>query len=327
MVFLFKNKSFTSVFSLILLCFAVHSHLFINTSAVPAMHDSGIIAFVLNHYIKLLQPTFIGFLYISIVLLQAIRLNILLNEYRMFAQTGFTTAMSYVLLTGMFPEWASITPALIANSFVIWIFIQLTKLYNNPSPKSLLFNTGLIVGAAVLCYHSTALLLIIVLFALVIIRPFLLSEWLVLLLGVLLPFYIIGSLLFLNDKIALWQTFVPHFQLTKPIVTKNSWFWINVAIASILLVVGFFMLNNNANRMVIQIRKNWGVITVMAFIMIPLPFIFVDAGMVATALSIVPFAAIISNAFVYPKKMWLPNMLFLLAIVAVIHNNWVIIKN
>lgn len=291
------------------------------------MQDSGIIAFVLNHYIKLLQPTFIGFLYISIVLLQAIRLNILLNEYRMFAQTGFTTAMSYVLLTGMFPEWASITPALIANSFVIWIFIQLTKLYNNPSPKSLLFNTGLIVGAAVLCYHSTALLLIIVLFALVIIRPFLLSEWLVLLLGVLLPFYIIGSLLFLNDKIALWQTFVPHFQLTKPIITKNSWFWINVAIASILLVVGFFMLNNNANRMVIQIRKNWGVITVMAFIMIPLPFIFVDAGMVATALSIVPFAAIISNAFVYPKKMWLPNMLFLLAIVAVIHNNWVIIKN
>lgn len=327
MVFLFKDKSFVSVFCLILLCFAVHSHLFVGMASIPETQDSGVISFVLIKYIKQLQPTIISLLYIAIVLLQAIRLNILLNEYRMFSQVGFTTAMSYVLLTGIFPEWASITPALIANSFVIWIFIQLTKLYNNPSPKSLLFNTGLIVGAAVLCYHSTALLLIIVLFALIIVRPFVLSEWFVLLLGVLMPFYIIGALLFLNDKIAFWQSFVPRIHFTKVVVTKNIWFWVNVGIISVMLLSGFIMLNGNTNRMVIQIRKNWGVITVMALIMIPLPFIFVDAGMAATALSIVPFAAIISNAFVYPRKMWWPNILFFLAIAAVIHNNWVIIKN
>ncbi len=327
MVFLFKDKSFTTVFCLILLCFAVHSHLFIGVPTIPVTQDSGLISFVLIKYVKALQPTIISLLYIAIVLLQAIRLNILLNEYRMFSQSGFTTAMSYVLLTGIFAEWASITPALIANSFVIWIFIQLTKLYNNPSPKSLLFNTGLILGAAVLCYHSTALLLIIVLFALIIVRPFVLSEWFVLLLGVLMPFYIIGSLLFLNDKIALWQSFVPSIRFTKVILTKNIWFWVNIAIVSIMLIVGFIKLNSNTDRMVIQIRKNWGVINVMAFIMIPLPFIFVDAGIAATALSMVPFAAIISNAFVYPKKMWGPNILFFLAIAAVIHNNWVIIKN
>jgi hypothetical protein len=154
-----------------------------------------------------------------------------------------------------------------------------------------------------------------------------LSEWFVLLLGVLMPFYIIGSLLFLNDKIALWQSFVPSIRFTKVILTKNIWFWVNIAIVSIMLIVGFIKLNSNTDRMVIQIRKNWGVINVMAFIMIPLPFIFVDAGIAATALSMVPFAAIISNAFVYPKKMWGPNILFFLAIAAVIHNNWVIIKN
>lgn len=327
MVFLFKDKSFISVFCLILLCFAVHSHLFISMPSVPAMQDSGVISFVLSNYIKPLPPTALSLGYIAIVLLQAIRLNILLNEYKMFTQTGFTTAMSYILLTGIFPEWSIITPALIANSFVIWIFIQLSKLYNNPSPKTLLFNTGLIVGAAVLCYHSTALLLIIVLFALVIIRPFNLSEWFVLLLGVIMPFYIIGSLLFLNDKIALWQSFVPKIYISKVTLTKAIWFWINVSVVSVMLLVGFIMLNNNTNRMVIQIRKNWGVITVMALIMIPLPFIFLDAGIAATALSIIPFAAIISNAFVYPKKMWLPNILFWLAAVAIIHNNWLIIKN
>ncbi|MDI9365691.1 MAG: hypothetical protein QM541_12120 [Flavobacterium sp.] len=327
MVSLFKDKSFVSVFCLILLCFAVHSHLFICTPTVPFMQDSGIISLVLTKYIKQLPPAIIGLLYIAIVLLQAIRLNILLNEYRMFSQVGFTTAMSYVLLTGIFPEWAVITPALIANSFVIWIFIQLTKLYNNHSPKSLLFNTGLIVGSAVLCYHSAVLLLIIVLFALVIVRPFVLSEWFALLLGVLMPFYIIGALLFLKDKIGLWQSFLPRIHFTNVALTKNSFFWVNVGVATFLLMLGFVTLNNNTNRMVIQVRKNWGIITVMAFSMIPLPFMFVDAGMAATALNIVPFAAIISNVFVYPKKMWWPNILFFLAIAAVIHNNRIIIKN
>lgn len=327
MVFLFKDKSFIGVFFLILLCFAVHSHLFIGVPIVPNTEASGVISFVLSKYIALLQPTIIGLLYIAIVLLQAIRLNILLNEYRMFTQSGFTTAMAYILLTGVFADWSFITPALIGNTFVIWLFIQVSKLYNNPSPKSLLFNTGLIVGAAILCYQPTALLIVIVLFALAIVRPFIISEWFVLLLGAIMPFYIIGSILFLNNNFHLFTSFLPHITLGLPIIKIDVWFWVNMGIITILLLSGFIILNKNTNRMVIQTRKNWGVIIVMAIIMIPVPFLFLKADIAGAALSIVPFAAIISNIFVYPKKMWLPNILFWLTSIAIIHNNWLLIKN
>jgi hypothetical protein len=71
----------------------------------------------------------------------------------MFQNTNFTTAMAYVLLSGMLTQWCSISPALIANFLLIWLFIKLSRLYNHPSPKTLLFNTGFIVGLSVVCYH------------------------------------------------------------------------------------------------------------------------------------------------------------------------------
>ena len=327
MVFLFRDKSFISVFFLIFLCLLVHTHLLISTPTIATSEDSGITSFVITTYLIALPKGMIALLYIAIILLQAIRLNILLNEYKMFQYNSFTTAMSYILLTGFFPQWATISPALIANTFVIWIFIQLSKLYNNPLPKSLLFNTGLIIGAAILCYQPTAMLIAVVFFALAIVRPFIISEWFVLLIGIIMPFYIISALLFLNDKINLLPTFLPcaKFGLVVPIA--DVWFWISLATIAILLIAGLITLTNNNNRMVIQIRKNWNIMMVMVVMLMIIPFIFYNAGLQSAALSIIPLAAIIANIFLYPKKMLVPNLFFALAIVIIIHNNWVLIKN
>lgn len=327
MVFLFRDKSFVSVFFLIILSLLVHAHLLIISPTIATSEDSGMISFVLTTYFNALPKSLIGFVYILIILLQAIRLNILLNEYKMFQHSGFTTAMSYILLTGFFSQWATISAALIANTFVIWIFIQLSKLYNNPSPKSLLFNTGLIIGAAILCYQPTAMLIAVVFFALMIVRPFIISEWFVLLLGIIMPFYIISALLFLNDKINLLPTFLPHTKFGLVTPSTDVWFWVSIATIAILLVAGFITLSNNNNRMVIQIRKNWNIMTVMVMMLIIIPFIFYNAGLQSAALSIIPLAAIIANVFLYPKKMLLPNLLFAMAISIIIHNNWVLIKN
>lgn len=327
MVFLFRDKSFVSVFFLIILCLLVHTHLLISAPTIATAEDSGIISFVLTNYLNALPKGMLVLLYIAIILLQAIRLNILLNEYKMFQHTGFTTAMSYVLLTGFFPQWSTISPALIANIFVIWIFIQLSKLYNNPSPKSLLFNTGLIIGAAILCYQPTAMLIAVVFFALVIVRPFIISEWFVLLLGIIMPFYIISALLFLNDKINLLPTFLPRTKFGLVVPIADVWFWVSIVAIAVLLIAGFITLTNNNNRMVIQIRKNWNIMIVMVIMLLIIPFIFYNAGLQSAALSIIPLAAIIANIFLYPKKMLVPNLFFALAIIIIIHNNWVLIKN
>ena len=94
MVFLFRDKSFISVFFLIILCLLVHTHLLISTPTIATSEDSGITSFVITTYLIALPKGMIALLYIAIILLQAIRLNILLNEYKMFQYNSFTTAIS-----------------------------------------------------------------------------------------------------------------------------------------------------------------------------------------------------------------------------------------
>ncbi|MFP5039442.1 hypothetical protein [Parasediminibacterium sp. JCM 36343] len=323
MVFLFKDKSIGSIFFLVALCCAVHAHLFIHPPVIAITEDSGIISYTLEHYFTNAFPSLATCLYIAIVLIQAIRLNLLLNDLRMYSTAGFTTALTYVLLTAILPQWSYISPALIANSFVIWIFIFLSRLYNNPNPRSLLFNTGLVVGISFLCYHPTAILIAVVLFALAVVRPFILSEWFVLLLGILMPIYVFLSLLFLNDNMPIFVTMLPHLSLHLPVGHTDVWVWVKLMTMVLMLFVGLQYWSVQNNRMVIQIRKNWSAMLVMLVIILPIPFIFKGVGLDSAILCLVPLASFIGNAYLYPKKMLLPNIMFWLCIVLVIHTNWV----
>lgn len=320
MVKFFKNKSIVALIFLVMLCFAVHAHFFVSTPLV-VISDDGLLSFILQKYIKPLDGTFIFIIYFILVLLQSIRLNMVLNQQKMFQQAGFTTGMSYVLFTAFLPQWCALTPALIANSFAIWIFIQLTKLYNYPTPKTLLFNTGLMVGITILSYHPTALLIIAVLFALVVLRPFKITEWLVLLMGIVTPYYFLVSGLFLTNNINLLNRFIPAIQFNIPIQQIDSWLGISLFVIAVLLISGFYFWLPATNRVVIQIRKNWYVMLVMLLVFLTVPFIFKTAGIQSAILLSVPVVAFMSNAFLNPKRLWYPNLLFWLAIVIIIHNN------
>ncbi|MBS1628024.1 MAG: hypothetical protein JSR09_00320 [Bacteroidetes bacterium] len=323
MVALFRNTSFSSIFLLIVLSLLVHAHFFVSPTQI-VVDDDGLLSFILKKYIQPLPSVYLWLLYIGVLLLQAIRLNLVLNENKMFHHNNYTAAMAYIVITGFFSEWCIITPAFIANTFIIWILIQLFKLYNNPSPKTLLFNTGLIIGISVICYHPTAILIIVVLFALAVVRPFRIAEWLILLMGTIAPLYLIISFLFLSDNLKLINQFLPNIQIGLPHFINNAWLLYAALVLFISLLAGLFFYANASKRMVIQIRKNWNILLVMLLLMLFIPFVFTTTAMHTAVMLIIPLAAFIANAYLYPKRLLFPNLLFLLALAAIIHNNWII---
>lgn len=322
MVFLFRDKSIANLFSLLVLSIAVHLHLFVNAPLVVTSDTDGIFSTILRNYVTGLSSTVLFLLYHAVVLVQAIRLNMVLSDLRMFQHNTYTTAMAYVLLTGLFTQWCSITPALLANFLLIWLFIKLSRLYNHPSPKTLLFNTGLIVGITVLCYHPTAILVLVVLFALAVVRPFKLAEWLTLLMGALVPYYFLGVFLFMKDQFSRFPLYLPYLKWNLPLLAWSVPLWISLSVLFIFLVAGLYYWQASSSRMVIQIRKNWGVMAVMLFILLPIPFIFLKAGMESALMILVPLGAFAGNAFSYPRKLIIPNILFWLAAAIIAYNNW-----
>ena len=325
MVFLFRDKSIVNIFFLVVLSIVVHVHFLVAAPLIETNNGDGVFSLLLRNYFVGIPQALLFVIYHLVVLFQAIRLNMVLSEWRMFQNNTYTTAMAYVLLSGIMPEWCVISPALIANFLLIWIFIKLTRLYNHPSPKTLLFNTGLIIGLSVICYHPTAILIGVVLFALMVVRPFRVAEWVVLLMGILLPYYFLFGILFLNDDLYHFSSFIPYLKLNLPVAAWSAPLIIRLSVLVIMLISGLVFWQLTHRRMVIQIRKTWGIMMVMLFVLLPIPFIFRQAGLGSAYLTLIPLAAFSANAFSTPRRLTLPNILFWLAIAVLAYNNWVMI--
>lgn len=326
MVFLFRDKSIVNIVFLVLLGLLVHLHGFTVAIPIVANNQDGWFAYLLNHYAKETIHSAGFFLYMAVILLQSIRLNFLLAEQKMFPNAGYTVAMSYVLLTGLLPQWAAISPALMANFLLIWIYIKITRLYNHPAPKTLLFNIGLLVSLTILCYHPTAILIVVVLFALGIMRPFKLQEWFTLLMGIALPFYFLASWLYLNNQLGTIGHFLPKMELAIPVQQLNNYEIAGLSALALVLLAGFFSWQQFNSRLVIQMRKNWSALLLMCFILTAAPFIFDQAGLNAAILCLVPFTAFVSASFSHPKRLLFPNFLFFVLIGVIMYNNWYLVK-
>ncbi len=166
----------------------------------------------------------------------------------------------------------------------------------------------------------------VVLFALAVVRPFRVAEWILLLMGVLLPYYFLTAYLFLNNQLATIIQYTPIVQFHFPVLHPNQWLWINLGFLFLALIIGIIYWQKFINRMVIQIRKNWSIMIVLLLILVIAPFVFAGAGMDTAILCLIPFSAFVANAFGYPKRLFVPNLIFWLAILLVVHNNWELIK-
>jgi hypothetical protein len=308
------------------LSFVVHSHFIIDFPVIENSTADGLLSVFLNRYITLLDPAILIFIYNGIVIVQALRINYLFNNHRMYSKPNFLAAMVYVLLTGLFKEWSNLTPALIENFFVIWLFAETIRLYNNPNPKTLIFNIGLIIGSSILLYHPSALLILVAFFALMAVRPFVITEWVVLLMGVVFPFYFLASYLYLTDKLPSIRKYIPDWGLNIPHADLTPAFFVTIALIFISLIIGLIYSQQEMRRLLIQVRKNWVVLLVMLFVMLPAPFINKEAQVDSLLLWIVPASPFIAKGFLVPKKNTLPNLMFWSLLILAIVKNWQIVK-
>ncbi len=230
--------------------------------------------------------------------------------------------MVYVMLTAVFTEWSYLSPALICNILVIWLFAKVIRLYNCPDPKTLLFNIGLLCGISVLLYHPSALLILVAYFALVTLRPFSINEWLVLLMGVICPYYFLVAWLYLTDQIHTLTSYLPLFHFSVPAVLLTPLFWSTVGVVLFILVVGFVYWRQENRRLLIQTRKNWTVLLAMFFVLLPIPFITRENGITSLLLWVVPASPFLAKGFLGPKKNTLPALMFWALLALAILQNW-----
>ncbi|MCE3283548.1 MAG: hypothetical protein K0Q66_2285 [Chitinophagaceae bacterium] len=322
MVILFRERSPASIIWLLLIAFGLHAHSFLEQPVVLSTAKDGLISYFFRQFLGGLSGLPVFFLYILLLLIQALRFNFVMNELRMFQHSNFLTAMAYIMFASLLPQWHTVSAALVANIFIIWIYSLILKLYNNKNPRSLLYNIGLITGLAMVSYHPLILMMLIVLFAVIVIRAFNVTEVFVLIVGLITPFYFLGAFLFVTDQWDDLIRYLPSWNFKWPKLEKDYRLILTWGVLLLCLLAGIFVWERNNRRMLIQSRKNWGVLLLMFVLFLPVPLVHYEQSVNAMLLWLPPLAAFTANAFLYPRKTLFPVILFWLIVLVSVYNNW-----
>jgi len=315
----FKDKSAVAVFWLILVCFGLHVHSLVNPPQVSISPVDGFFYYLLKP-LQNADTYFVSLLYVLLIFVLALQLNFMLNKLHMFPRPSFTSALAFVLFSALLSAFNNVSSALFACNFFIWILHQACKLYAAPNPKTSIFNLGLLAGLSVVLYYPSLPLILIVIFALAVIRPFHLNEWFVLFFGIITPAYFLVVYLFLTDKFSLLPLPQQVFALIK-LPLQPYLIVISLIVAALAIIWGMFLVRNSRGNVLIQVRKNWSVFAIALLCFIPVVFFIQGAYPSALLLAAIPAACYTGFGFASNRNL-VPVIFFWLLAGLAVYNNW-----
>jgi hypothetical protein len=301
---LFKRKNPGNAFLLLIYALILKFPIFLHPRVpVPASTDSYLYSRILNFLLTVAGTSGTAFSVLSffILFIQASLFNRIANHDKLFPRPNFLAGMSYILVTSLVPSWNYFSAPLLVNLLMLWVWYRMLNLYNTNQPGAAIFNIGILIGFCTMLYFPAIVFVLLMLFALVTMRPFRIREWIIGLIGVTAPYYFLFIILYLAGTWS-WHMIFPAVRFHLPALPVSVWVTISIALLVIPFIMGGFFVQNNLNKMLIQVRKSWSLL--LLFLMIGAAIIFMndDASYTNWMLTALPFAAFHASAYYFPSQ-------------------------
>jgi hypothetical protein len=253
---------------------------------------------------KYTSDAIIGGIAFFLLFLQAVILNKIVTDQKMFQRNNYLTGMSYLLITSIFH--VGFTSTLISVSVIIWILSILFNLTIQDNPKKNIFNLGLLTGVSILISFPTFLFVLLIFFGLLIFRPFRPQEWIILILGIMAPFYFVFAFGFLLDKSEILT--IPSLYFRMPKFSLTGFEISSLLITLLLVIIGFSFTQSNMRKLLVQSRNCWTIITSTFVFALLVPVFNKTPQFHFTLFCFVPASIFVASTFYYPEKKWFINL-------------------
>ncbi|WP_157986459.1 hypothetical protein [Chitinophaga alhagiae] len=298
MIRFFRSGNPLTVLLLFIYTLFVKFYYLLNPSVYLADGSEGLVYSALTAWLESLvgkSPIFFTTLAILLQFLQALLLTRIINNHRLFAKDTYLPAMCFLLFTSLLESWNVFSPAVLVNTIMLWIFSGITDLYMRTSARDVAFNIGFALGICGLFYFPAILFVALLFISLLIMRAFRLAEWIIGLMGLLCPFYLLGTWLFLTNRWDAIET-LPRVSFHLPMIT-NYKVWGAFVVSLLFFVTGWVMLQRTFNKMLIQGRKIWSAMAVYVVVAIFIPFFSASFTPAYWVLAILPLSLFAGNVF------------------------------
>ncbi|MBS1949020.1 MAG: hypothetical protein JST47_14760 [Bacteroidetes bacterium] len=326
MVGIFKQKNPGNALVLLIYALVLKFSVFLHP-VIPPLHkeDNFVYRVILNELAAWFKgmPVFFSVLTFLLLFTQATLFNRICNYQKLFPKANYLPGMSYILVTSLLPSWNYFSAPLLVNSVMIWVFFKMSTLYNSNKTDGSIFNIGVMTGIITLLYLPAMAFILLVFFALLIMRPFRLREWFMGLLGFTTPYYFLFIVLYLTNKWS-WKNIVPEINFRLPGIPSNIWVTAGIVLLVVPFIIGGYFIQSNLNKMLIQIRKNWSLL--LLFLMVGVIIILINhvdlyENWIVTA---VPFSAFHAAAYYYSNDKILPSVTHWLTFAFILWVNYLV---
>ena len=324
MIGIFKQKNPGNALLLLVYALVLKFPLFLHPQ-VPVLHkeDNYLYRLLLRWLDSAFHNTPVLFAILTFLLLftQATLFNRICNYHKLLPRPNFLPGISYILVSSLLPDWNHFSAPLLINSLMIWIWYRMISLYNNNRPDAAIFNIGLLTGMVTLLYVPALFFLVLVFFALLIMRPFRIREWLMGLLGFTFPYYFLFIILFITNQWS-WKNILPSVTITLPVMPHFLLISLGIMLLIIPFMIGGYFVQANLNKMLIQVRKSWSL--TLLYLMVAVFVILINRAdsyenWIVVA---VPFALFHAAAYFYASDKWLGLTLHWLTFAFIIWVNY-----
>ena len=254
------NKPFV-VFPLFLLSLLLHLRLFFDGVALAETDAQAPIALSLLSILDLkngVPPWLVFFISSTVLFLGAIVFNQLFNESKFIDKQSHLPAYFYILVGSYYSEFLQLQPMLFANILFLLAINQMFTAFNPGTAFKEIFNCSFLIAIASLFYFPFLLLIVAIPIILFILRGFNWREWVIALLGVITPFYILFSYYYLSGQFLSSLNFklIPKVKTISEIISQMGWLdYTQSAVIIILLIISLFTIQSNYLSSHIKTRK------------------------------------------------------------------------
>jgi hypothetical protein len=260
-----------------------------------------------------------------LIVSEAILLNYILNKFEIMAQKTVIPAIFYCLLMSCCKPLTHFYPLIFSNLFILLALFKIGLSYRVEEAFSSIFDASFFIAIASLFYFPSIIIYPLIWVALIVIRPFVWREWIISIIGLLLPYLFIVVFYFWTDKFNFLlydKIFFPSSDSLLTLSNQRQSFLIVAAILLVLLLLSVFTL-----------LKGWPVNTILSRNFLVVLFWLLGLALLSYSMApvfnitylagvAIPLSVFIANYFLMTKFKWIAEIVFMVFVIAIVFENY-----
>jgi hypothetical protein len=250
----------------------------------------------------------------------AFLLNYIIYQHHILVKRSWLPALLFVVFSACTPGLLWLNPQLISGIFLLGALHLLLATYRMDKAFGFVFNAGILIGIAALFYLPSIVFLLFAIVVIILLRPFIWREWVILILGsTVAPIYT-GVYYFWNDKLQ----FMTREAIINPIVHRSFFlklpveYYFLTAMTGLMLFVSAGRFLSGAGTSTLKTKK--GISVMIWFLVFSLLAVlpaqnFAVAGIL---FAIYPISVFASNYFLVARRLWIAETIFLLLLISIV---------